>query len=851
MHGTVDIGAFEYGEISSVIVTTLDDIVDSWDGLISLREAIGYAQQGETVTFAPSLYGKTVVLNGRELSIDKNITIDASGVNITIDANKKSRAFNIAAGAKVELVDLKITGGYYYGDTSNDGTGGGAIRNYGTLSMTSCTITGNSTHGWGGGIHNTGILTVANSLITGNAASVSGGGIENIHGGTLTIVNSKISENSAGYGGGGVENANGTLTVTNSLISGNTADYGGGICGSATVTNSTIAGNTANDGNGLVGGGYTLNNTIVVGNSLSISGTILGHNNLTEFIDWSNGSSNNFLYGPDLLLFVDAANGDYRLLPDSQAINRGNNQYAIAAGLNGNSLDLAGNTRIFGTSIDIGAYEFLYEYLVAPVGYNANDLAKVSAAGLTDDQITWTETESEMRLTGVNITGSSFRGTLDLSGCDALEFLNCSNNQLTSLNVSGCTTLTSLDCSNNLLKSLNVSGLTKLEVLWCAGNLLTSLSINNCPKLNWLECYNNQLTFSTLPTRGVVSDYRYDLQSSIDLEPSDQLTVDLSSEFMNGTTKFTWYYTINSSKISTNLYTETNGKFEFTDLEFGEIYCEMTNGAFPGLTLRVTSRIFPDISASELELANFNANDLAKVTAAGLTDNQITWTWSDADDEMRLTRVNVSSSSLHDTLDLSGCTLLFYLDCSGNQLTSLNLSGCSSLLGLDCSGNQLTSLNLAGCKSLYYLDCTGNQLKSLNVSGYTDLLYLSCSENQLTSLNVSGCKKLEYLYCGDNPLTSLNISDCTALQILYCWNNQLTSLDISKLTSLTSLDCTENDLKFSTLFLPGGADNIDIYGKQKDLSIADSFGSTQLFDLSIEHFNGATEYTWFSVMTTQ
>ena len=45
-------------------------------------------------------------------------------------------------------------------------------------------------------------------------------------------------------------------------------------------------------------------------------------NNLTAFTDWVR-NSNNFAFNPSLPIFVDAANGDYRLLPNSQAIDAG------------------------------------------------------------------------------------------------------------------------------------------------------------------------------------------------------------------------------------------------------------------------------------------------------------------------------------------------------------------------------------------------------------------------------------------------------------------------------------------------------------------------------------------------
>lgn len=88
-----------------------------------------------------------------------------------------------------------------------------------------------------------------------------------------------------------------------------------------------------------------------------------------------------------------------------------------------------------------------------------------------------------------NLTGAG-----DLSGCTTLGYLECDDNQLTSLNVSGCTALLSLSCYCNQLTSLNISGCTALVELDCFGNQLTSLDVSDCTALSGLNCNYNQLT---------------------------------------------------------------------------------------------------------------------------------------------------------------------------------------------------------------------------------------------------------------------------------------------------------------------------------------------------------------------
>ena len=368
---TVDIGAFEYRgtvargpiETPSTVVTTLLDIVDETDGLISLREAISYAASGDTVTFDPALSNQRIVLSGAELTIDKNLTIDASAVGgMTIDADGKSRVFYISGGNginPVELIGLTITGGRHAGD------GGGICNIDGTLMLTGCTVSGNTSDDDGGGIYNErGTLMLTGCTVSGNTSDDYGGGICNF-GGTLTLTNCTISGNTANYVGGGICNS-GTLTLTNCTISGNTANYGGGGIynyGTLTLTNCTVSGNTAD----YVGGGIyndddgTANfyNTIISQNTASdsgsdvscYSGSLSAYNTLSSYTDWTE-SGYCLVYDPAKPLFKDAANGDYTLAENSQAIDKGNNDYVET------ETDLAGNPRIVNGIVDLGAYEF-------------------------------------------------------------------------------------------------------------------------------------------------------------------------------------------------------------------------------------------------------------------------------------------------------------------------------------------------------------------------------------------------------------------------------------------------------------------------------------------------------------
>ncbi|WP_317167147.1 choice-of-anchor Q domain-containing protein, partial [Winogradskyella wichelsiae] len=130
---------------------------------------------------------------------------------------------------------------------------------------------------------------------------------------------------------------------------------GGGIYNydnsSPSLTNTTVVGAIYNTVNGSV----TLNSSIVWG---GITGGYIANYSLIK--DNSSTVNNNIdaTALTDTDIFTDPSNGDYSLKDSSVAINAGNNaSYTTAGGDLANDLDLAGNARLFGATIDLGAYE--------------------------------------------------------------------------------------------------------------------------------------------------------------------------------------------------------------------------------------------------------------------------------------------------------------------------------------------------------------------------------------------------------------------------------------------------------------------------------------------------------------
>jgi len=214
-----------------------------------------------------------------------NLTIIGNGATVQRDATTyQIRFFEVAAGSSLTLEQMTLTCGYSYAYN------GGAIYNFGTLTISNCTLSGNTAHysgyistllgGKGGAIYNNhGTVIIEDSILSGNLADGAfayGGAIYN-DSGTVTISNSTLSGNYAYSGlsgdfaqlaqGGAIYNAFNTLTISHSTVTGNLASYGGGIfnAGTTIVANSSsLTGNTIDDVENY-GGALSVDGTSTIG----------------------------------------------------------------------------------------------------------------------------------------------------------------------------------------------------------------------------------------------------------------------------------------------------------------------------------------------------------------------------------------------------------------------------------------------------------------------------------------------------------------------------------------------------------------------------------------------------------
>ncbi len=285
----------------ALVVNSTKDVVDSTSGkTVTFRDAINQASASfgpVSITFDPNIFSRpqTIILSGQALELHNNvfglITITGPAAGVTLNANNASGVMAVDVGVSAAISNLSLIDGNNPGLPSsyNPVYYAGGVANRGTLTISHCSISGNTAYSTGG-IFNSGYMTLTNSVIEDNSTDAyqvvnsggSGGGICNTN--MMTISACTISGNRT-ITGGGIYNR-GSLAITGSTISDNVttpAEYimgfgrlggqGSGIesGGTLTITNSVISGNSSIRGNAIDAYYANLLNCTISGNSSGIS----------------------------------------------------------------------------------------------------------------------------------------------------------------------------------------------------------------------------------------------------------------------------------------------------------------------------------------------------------------------------------------------------------------------------------------------------------------------------------------------------------------------------------------------------------------------------------------------------
>ena len=297
----------------------------------NIQAAVNLASDGDTVLIHDGTYFPSV-----EITVATRIQIISENgpFQTTVDGGGSIRCFYLSDVACI-VSGLTITNGY--SDSDSGAEGGGVYCDGDSPMVINCIITGCSSADYGGGMVD-GILY--DSIVEYNTADFAGGGLSD-----STVCNSMIINNTATDYSGGMEGG----VASNCLFEGNTCGEDGGASSFGTIYNCTVVGNAS----GNDGGGFDRGHSY---NSIIYSNTVGG-----AVDDISNPVDLEFCCSPDATngvgnitgvpLFINFPGGNYRLQRESPCNDAGTNGYVSS------TMDLDGKNRIYGGTVDIGAYE--------------------------------------------------------------------------------------------------------------------------------------------------------------------------------------------------------------------------------------------------------------------------------------------------------------------------------------------------------------------------------------------------------------------------------------------------------------------------------------------------------------
>lgn len=529
--------------------------------------------------------------------------------------------------------------------------------------------------------------------------------------------------------------------------------------------------------------------------------------------------------------------------------------------------------------------------------YNAHDLAVVTRCGLSGSS-RFVEWDENGRLISLSISEHSLTGTLDLSNCSALASLDCYGNDLTEINLSGCSalqviwcgrnSLTNLDvtdcvalealyCDYGSLETLDVSGCSALQTLYCNNNALTSLNLSNCVALEGLYCNNNALTEldisscsglvwlcacdNALSTLDISScSYLQTLRiagndfSSLDLSGGNLTQLDVARcaalETLDCSENNIVNLNLSQCYALTNLQCSHNTIASLTVAECVLLEkLDFCDNIVPSIDL-VHNAALRELYCPGNRLTKLNASACPQLEICVCSDNMLTEFEFAPQLTLRtfncsnnpLTSLNVSSGEL-ESLDVSNCEHLVWMDCSDNELVNLNVSGCDNLIILKCQNNNFSDFYLQEYDRLEYLDASFNDISELDVSGCVSLRYLDCRGNLLYQANLNGCSGLMYFTASDTMLRRVDVSDATSLE----------SFEVP--SGIYSIMADENQ-EFSVL-IPALYENETIVAvdANEELATAIRYGATFALEVNaadspvaISRFNGSeTAYHTFHI----
>lgn len=535
----------------------------------------------------------------------------------------------------------------------------------------------------------------------------------------------------------------------------------------------------------------------------------------------------------------------------------------------------------------------------------------LTSCGLNDINLKYNRCLQYLNLAGNNLY------SLDLTGINGdyeknvLRYINVADNHLSAFNCVATRALKKLDIKNNQMEELVLDNYDNLEYLDASGNKLTSVSLEYLTSGTFINLSHNyikeiKLSASDL-TKNVDLSYNNFLYPSLPAissmgegyvyAPQNELPIAAEAPSINLTenafasdgtpTTFIWKKTDGTLLTAGTDYTVRDGITTFLNDQLGNVYCEMTNAAFPEMAgdkvLRTTETHVvgaPTNVVASFTPIQFNGNQPCVIFAASepmqlyidwqengnLTPYAVETTYinypvnsilpnanvkiyaCNPDDAAKITVLSVYDIMLGEA-DLSPLTGISSLNLGNTNLDPANiqLPVAPGLRELNLSGNRFENYPYAeNYPNIYMLNLAYNKLQSFDASPLQNLGYLVLSNNKLTEMSYSN-PLLWSIFADNNLLEEVDLSGLPAIEQIALRSNRLETINLEPVSAtLRSLSLVDNHFLFSTLPVQRNYPALQVlyYSNQAPVEVELTEGCVDLSAQAVIE-GEPTQYTWW------
>ncbi|MBC8755841.1 hypothetical protein H2O64_14280 [Kordia sp. YSTF-M3] len=403
-------------------------------------------------------------------------------------------------------------------------------------------------------------------------------------------------------------------------------------------------------------------------------------------------------------------------------------------------------------------------YYITITGYNSSDVGDVdlTVSCFPSDIILIPDANFEQALIDLSLDTGIVNGYISSTGIDQINDLNISNSNISDLSgIENFTGLQFLNVSNNNLTSLPLTAITNITSLNCSFNAITLINLRNQTNLTSLQCNNNDGLSVLFANNGNNTNITlFDARNTANLACIE----------------------VDNAAYSAANWTNRDANVQFSEMCNQTTYTYVPDDNFEQALIDLGY----DTSLDDYVLtANINTVGSLTISSRNITD------LTGIEGFTALTFLSCSNNMLT-TIDITNNSMLGYFYCKNNQLTTIDVSQNPVLETFWCYENSLTSIDVTQNSILRSFLCFDNELTSIDVTQNLSLRSIAFGENPIEHLDLSNNSQLTSINASGGSLSSLDLRNGNNVNI----NFNLAGFDVTNNPNLSCVDV--DDAAYST-----------------------------------------------------